>query len=428
MASPLYTVDAADISLSLQGRERLLVDCKAAGRERTDEATLERKNITAKAFQLLYQIAAEIEARDSEQLATFHRSQAKIALGRAQREFRKHLQTHQGKIDLNARISSDFATRYGNLLHIAISQRLEEETELLLKAGAPVNSLNLYDSALGQAIKYHPPLVPLLLKHGASINPIDPTPEEETRWDIPIASAPLTVATEKKNTQLIATLIEAGADPNLSGFPMYHTPLRETLRHCDLETTRTLIAYGADPNFANDCIIAEAARFASPAYTELLLDSGADLACRTLRANKSAIAQVAEQIEELQEFPRDKDDEKDLAALNKVCQRYRQALDCWHTLQQSITAAAQPETVLRTITPQQMILCSNAGRLNDVLSFSGWGQAKEHLHELLTQLPPWFTDRTQAQRPDLMTHNAPAQSWSDRLEKEPPSVGRGART
>jgi hypothetical protein len=54
------------------------------------------------------------------------------------------------------------------------------------------------------------------------------------------------------DTGRIALLLNAGADPNRTGWDEHYTPLGEAVRAGQVESAQLLLARGADPNAPND--------------------------------------------------------------------------------------------------------------------------------------------------------------------------------
>lgn len=126
-------------------------------------------------------------------------------------------------------------------LHVAVAMGLTEVVELLLKAGAPVNAMEVHGSRPLHlaAAEGHLAIVDLLIAAKASVNEYD-------RFE----QTALHMALYKNHPVVVGRLLRSGADPNIES----HTMIRERMPVSlaastgPSDTLELLLAAGGDPN------------------------------------------------------------------------------------------------------------------------------------------------------------------------------------
>ncbi len=183
--------------------------------------------------------------------------------------------------------------------------------EALLKAGADPNEAQhewMRDSPLVTAVSHrHEHLVPLLLEHGADVNP-----PKAFKWNIP-----LTAAVRWGNYAGVEMLLAAGADPSIaSDSGGIGNPLGWTAFVGDLRCAKMLVDAGADKAARSHALIG-AAHHGRLSIIELLGTLDTDLhdphpggdALHRARANKHAEAlKLLVELDEIHKLPKDERD------------------------------------------------------------------------------------------------------------------------
>jgi len=153
----------------------------------------------------------------------------------------------------------------------AIVQERPDAVRLLLDKGADPNipnknGLTPLDHACGRNKAVGKQLAELLLAKGAEVNPKNAD------------STPLSWAVASDNTELVALLLERGADPKARGGYI----LRSAADRGDTEIAAMLIAHGADPKAMSDGTtpLHDAAQNGREEVMKLLLSKGADINAR----------------------------------------------------------------------------------------------------------------------------------------------------
>ncbi|WP_051271759.1 ankyrin repeat domain-containing protein [Shimazuella kribbensis] len=88
---------------------------------------------------------------------------------------------------------------------------------------------------------------------------------------------PLHIAIDKKNLELVALLLEKGANPNYPNL-FIHVPLENAIKTRNTEIVRLLLQYGASPNheISTTSLLHYATRTNKLDILELLLQHGAN--------------------------------------------------------------------------------------------------------------------------------------------------------
>ena len=170
--------------------------------------------------------------------------------------------------DVNALMSEDICDGSSSLFTAIRIQRLDF-MELLLKAGADVNTRNIDDETpLHEALRGgNLVITPLLISHGADVNALDS-----------VGESPLSKAARFQIPDFEELLVKYGADVDLRNI-RDSDPLHEASKGENLILAQLLIDHGADVNVLGRekySPLFIAAQFQKPDFVELLLKGGAD--------------------------------------------------------------------------------------------------------------------------------------------------------
>ena len=184
--------------------------------------------------------------------------------------------------------------------------------ENLLEAGADANETQhqwMQDSPLVAAAAHrHDHLIPLLLEHGANVNP-----PKAFKWSIP-----LTAAVRWGTYQAVRILLEAGADPSVVSDPgLIGNPLHWAATFGDLLGAKMMLDAGAN-KVARSMALCAAAQQGRLAIAELLgtLDTDLDYPhpkgnpMQRARANKHAdCVELLTELSEIRQLPEPQQEE-----------------------------------------------------------------------------------------------------------------------
>lgn len=422
-----------DISSPIQKKTFFSVAGKAAAQKAAhlsggtlseSKAITDMRTATEQAFELIDTIAQIREKHPRPKFFGFGSDPASRSL----HSLKSLLNATPCLVDLNARrdVISTSAVRPQNdlkftLLHTAAKEELADVVSLLLDHGADINAVCHSGSVLAVSMSNgHHGVAKLLLSRGADAVRYQPTPKEVAEFGIQgdIETQPILLASASSSrAHLIPAIIAAGADPNTCA-SSGNTPLCLAAFYSHVSAVANLINYGANPNDLNAPFTPLYAMIRTPIYESaghshfelaaLLFNSGANLLHpvritnprnrrnnedtpidhirEALHPNNVRIAQPKEQ-KELQQ------------ALIKLFEdRLELATQTWKRIIERASAGC----IICELSAQELILCANIGKLQDVMALPGWLDKPGYLQTLLSELPPWMSEEIAVHHPYLL--------------------------
>lgn len=392
-----------EFTLSPDGARRAV---QAGGTMAPAEAELKSREATRRAYTIISELA-ELRKQKPPAFAIFSSPSKKLLA-----EFSALLHAKPCWVDLDARHKYQTVGGRYTLLHQAAESGVIDVITLLLDAGANINSVSDRGTALRLAIgQHHEEITRLLLSKGADPNRSKPDALEAAHFNISNESLPIFQAASGNLGNAVVSLVGHGANPNEYDPHWRKYVLTETTFGSNLRAAKALIDCDANPNLHTEhgsaTALAEAGRGGSIDYITLLLDAGSDLTIPN--AGRNAMTESAF-------WNKQGRDEEKNARRNCFSTRFNEAQACYASWSQRLTEAQNPAQEIRKISARDVIYHANIGKLDLLLEQPAWNAAKDHLQQLLVQLPPWMTGHIAKTQPTLLIASAPiASGWSDRI-------------